>query len=544
MSSLKTKITLLTVCAIIVSLTVATLLGVLAVNNIGSSSTEQILKLLCETGEKNLDAYFESTEQSVDMIAQFVAEDLRGTDDAQLSDHMDRAREIFFNAASKTNGVLTYYYRIDPSVSDEVKGFWYTNIDGSGFVEHEVTDISLYDTQDTSSIVWFTVPKSTGKAIWLPPYITDNLDVRVISYNVPVYFEGSFIGVVGIEIDYETLARQADNIELYANGYAFIADESGELIYHPRIDAASLSQEDRPDLSDDIFSDGVITKYSYGGIEKEAVRLSLSNGMRLYVTVPVSEINGDWTNLILLIICASVILLVVFIIVTLKFTESITKPLTMLTEAAALVSEGDYDVELDHEGSDEVGVLTATINQLIANLKVYISDLRNLAFADALTSLRNKGAFDIYAKRIENEINDCHECPVFAVGVFDCDDLKSVNDKCGHDKGDIYLKNASKLICKVFKQSPVFRTGGDEFTVILRGEDFENRNMLAKEFQDKCDELCANANAPWERISVSIGVAVFDLETDHNINGVVRRADRLMYENKRSRKARMRLEMG
>ena len=50
--------------------------------------------------------------------------------------------EIFEETANKTNGVLTYYYRIDPAVSRNVKGFWYTNLEGNEFTEHEVTDIS------------------------------------------------------------------------------------------------------------------------------------------------------------------------------------------------------------------------------------------------------------------------------------------------------------------------------------------------------------------------------------------------------------------
>ena len=75
---------------------------------------------------------------------------------------------------------------------------------------------------DTSKLVWFTVPKHEGKSIWLPPYITDNLDVRVISYDAPVYYKGEFIGVVGIEVDYTTMAEEVDSIQFYDNGYAYL----------------------------------------------------------------------------------------------------------------------------------------------------------------------------------------------------------------------------------------------------------------------------------------------------------------------------------
>lgn len=42
----------------------------------------------------------------------------------------------------------------------------------------------------------------------------------------------------------------------------------------------------------------------------------------------------------------------------------------------------------------------------------------------------------------------------------------------------------------MFKNSPVYRIGGDEFAVILQGADYENREELAKLFERKCDDTC------------------------------------------------------
>ncbi|MBR3158155.1 MAG: cache domain-containing protein [Atopobiaceae bacterium] len=82
----------------------------------------------------------------------------------------------------------------------------------------------LHDTEDTSSLVWFTVPKHEGDAVWLPPHITEDLDAHVISSNVSVFWLGTFVGVVGIEIDYSTMAKQVESIRLYNNGYVFLSD--------------------------------------------------------------------------------------------------------------------------------------------------------------------------------------------------------------------------------------------------------------------------------------------------------------------------------
>ena len=188
MHSIRTKITAMTVGMIVIAMVIAAVLGVTAIRNIGNRDADQLLLSMCETGQKELDYYFRNVEQSVETVTAYVESDLDGLQDAQLQAHLDRVGGFFEKLAYNTNGVLTYYYRLDPEISQAVKGFWYVNLDGKGFQAHEVTDISHYDPDDTSSLVWFTVPKATGKGVWLPPYITDNLDARVISYNAPVTY--------------------------------------------------------------------------------------------------------------------------------------------------------------------------------------------------------------------------------------------------------------------------------------------------------------------------------------------------------------------
>ena len=537
MHSIRTKTMMLTVCAMVVAVAVATLISVISIKNVGHSTSDQQLLLLCQTGERDLDYYFDSVEQSVEMVSTFVRADLEEMKYEDLADHVDRVRAIFEKAAYRTNGVLTFYYRLDPAFSDTVKGFWYVNLDGNGFQEHEVTDITLYDTDDQSALVWFTVPKATGMPIWLPPYITDNLDVRVISYNVPIYWRARFIGVIGIEIDYTTMAQQVDSIRLYDNGYAFINDDEGNIIYHPRIDVLTTTEETRPKVPFGLVSENTFVRYSFQGVEKQAVWLPLSNGMRLNVTVPISEINADWQRLILEIIIASAVVLVVVSIIILRFTGQITKPLRQLTKAAERVNDGDYDVELEYSGNDEVGLLTGTFKGMVNHLKEYISDLNSMAYGDALTSVHNKGAFDIYTRELQTRLSEPIERPEFAVAIFDCDDLKSVNDEFGHDKGDIFLKTASHLLCNVFQHSPVFRIGGDEFAVVLQGDDYRNREALTREFEEKSAGTDTTAENPWERVSVTMGLAVYDPATDQTVNDVARRADKLMYEHKYARKA-------
>ena len=536
MHSVRTKITLLTVSVTVIAVFVAALLSVLFIRNTERQKSDQLLLLLCETGERNLDYYFNSVEKSVQKVSAFTEKDLDGLEEEPLKAHTERVRRYFDEIANKTNGVLTYYYRIDPSVSDSVRGFWYTNLDGKDFTEHEVTDISQYDTEDVSRLVWFTVPKNTGNAIWLPPYITENLDVRVISYNIPVYYRGQFVGVIGIEIDYSVMKEQVESIKLYKNGYAFLTNPDGTLVFHPQIDIAGLTDEEKPQIPEGFLNDSTFTYYTFDNVKKEAVWLRLSNGMRLYVSVPENETEGDWRQLIRSVLLAAAAVLILSILLTQFITGRITKPLKQLTEAARQADRGNYEVSLDYNGKDEIGTLTGIFRRLIGNMKDHITDLNKRANVDSLTSVRNKGAFTSFIDEMQNRLKEDPAGTEFAVGIFDCDDLKTINDLYGHDKGDIYLLTASRLICKIFQHSPVFRIGGDEFAVIMQNDDLRNREALLAFFEKSMHEANSAAENPWEEVHVATGIAEYDSRQDHSVADTIRRADKVMYSNKRVRK--------
>lgn len=113
------------------------------------------------------------------------------------------------------------------------------------------------------------------------------------------------------------------------------------------------------------------------------------------------------------------------------------------------------------------------------------------------------------------------------VVVFDVNDLKSVNDNFGHDTGDIYIYTASMLISEFFENSPVYRIGGDEFAVILEGEDYDNRENLLAAFDHQSEE-----NQRSGKVVVASGMAVFKKESDRKLRGIFERADRQMYLRK------------
>ena len=164
-----------------------------------------------------------------------------------------------------------------------------------------------------------------------------------------------------------------------------------------------------------------------------------------------------------------------------------------------------------------------------------VEDLSQRVFVDPLTHVRNKGAFEEHVRGMQARLDE--EGPFeFAFCMLDCDNLKLVNDQYGHELGDEYLKTACHFICRVFQHSPVFRVGGDEFAVVLEGEDFEHRDELAERFQQEMREACEATDNLWEQIHLSMGIATFDPQADRTVDETLRHADHAMYEDKWARK--------
>ncbi len=157
---------------------------------------------------------------------------------------------------------------------------------------------------------------------------------------------------------------------------------------------------------------------------------------------------------------------------------------------------------------------------------------KELARRDELTGVKNKTAYNELEKSIQENIDNGMDYLPFGLIVCDTNDLKKINDSEGHVAGDGYLKKSAKLLCNIFVHSPVFRVGGDEFVVFLRGEDYSNRESLMKTLQTAVREnLQSEAGAV-----LASGMAEYIPEKDTLVSEIFDRADKAMYKNKRELK--------
>ena len=180
------------------------------------------------------------------------------------------------------------------------------------------------------------------------------------------------------------------------------------------------------------------------------------------------------------------------------------------------------------------GILTAEEQTRAAQQKV--AGMAILAFKDALTHVNSKVAYEKMKENLQDSINK--EKAEFAIVMIDVNNLKAINDNYGHDCGDKYIFGSCHIICGIYKHSPVYRIGGDEFLVLLRNSDYENRDALLKETEEAFKKSMNDTSVePWERYSAAFGMSEYQKGDD--VDAVFKRADENMYQYKVELKKRL-----
>ena len=161
-----------------------------------------------------------------------------------------------------------------------------------------------------------------------------------------------------------------------------------------------------------------------------------------------------------------------------------------------------------------------------------IQDTRELAYIDPLTGVKNKHAYVEFESEIDKLIHD-DKADEFGFVIFDLNDLKLINDTYGHEAGDQYIINSVNLIKSVFPKAPIYRFGGDEFIIILKGDLYEKRFKLLEKFNAIIDKN--NEKQDGSPI-VASGGSNYIKGKDNTLRTIFLRADERMYSRKRKLK--------
>lgn len=153
-------------------------------------------------------------------------------------------------------------------------------------------------------------------------------------------------------------------------------------------------------------------------------------------------------------------------------------------------------------------------------------ELRHLSVTDILTNAYNRRYF---TQQLDEEMERTKRAGSgFSLVMLDIDRFKSINDRFGHNAGDLVLKSIVELIKnRIRKIDTLARWGGEEFVILLPDTTVNKAAILAEELRESLRQM----DIPdVDRVTASFGVAGFC--PGDTVDTLMNKADNMMYEAK------------
>ena len=227
--------------------------------------------------------------------------------------------------------------------------------------------------------------------------------------------------------------------------------------------------------------------------------------------------------------------------------QLLVRPLDRLTQGAARVAGGDFDVQLPVVTGGELGYLTTVFNDMVAQLKKSMqqvdavnetlreknSQLERLTLTDPLTGLYNRRyLMSVLERELKRAARGQSEC---ALLMIDVDHFKTYNDAFGHQAGDdALIKVAGVLRNELREADCAARYGGEEFVVLLP----ETGLALAVEVAERIRASVARVDFQGDPVTLSIGAAAYPAQAS-SLDSLIAAADGALYHAKRQGRDRV-----
>ncbi|SNZ06708.1 diguanylate cyclase (GGDEF) domain-containing protein [Persephonella hydrogeniphila] len=231
---------------------------------------------------------------------------------------------------------------------------------------------------------------------------------------------------------------------------------------------------------------------------------------------------------------SSLIIILIYLAVDLYFLRSDSKYLIsnlfFLGSANIIGMIGGYILEYyirkDFLSSLKIYLDKNELEKLTGKLKV-------LSEYDELTGLANRRKLkEFFERELKRAIRENFPVSVFMI---DIDYFKNYNDKYGHLKGDLVLREVGAIIKKHTRRPTdiASRWGGEEFVVVFSNVDGNKASILAGEIHnDILNKNIPHQSSPFKKITVSIGGYSEIPDNTRNIDELINKADKALYEAK------------
>lgn len=512
MKSIQNKILFVVISGLLVITAVVSTIAVSMTHEIMHKDADRILNNVCQKEAAYINDTLGDVEKSAEVMEHYAITEISDLaalrDETYRASYLQKTKRMFMDVALNTKGLEGFFMRINPEYSNGTTGFYNIITENQEFKEMGLTDLSKFAEDDTQNVGWYYTAVQAGKPVWMDPYCFPGNEGELISYVLPIYVEGELLGVVGFDMDFNYLVERINSIDVYERGYAVLVAKDAKTCYNEQ-------------------------KVTETGNPHTKATVNLKNGMYLELRADYKDIQKEIHPMLSKIVIAFVIVLILAIIYTIVVTRRIVHPLKQLTFVAERFSQGTSAEEwakIPVDSKDEVGTLSRVLVRTYEKIQEYTTYINALAYRDSLTGIKNSTAYTEAVKKINQDIN-CNN-PKFGVLVADINNLKQTNDQFGHDIGNELIIHTAQILIDIFKESSIFRIGGDEFAIILKDKDYDNYRNLLEQMDEACSKDFITVCDYRIPVSIARGVSLYNPSIDRVYEDVFAKADHAMYMHK------------
>lgn len=405
---------------------------------------------------------------------------------------------------------------------------------------------------------WYNAAQHSDRDVWSDIYINYwDKDLVATRARRVLAKDGQFEGVVATDVSLKALNDFVKGVHVSRHGEVFIMESNGHLIASSNGENIYTDQQGKVGRLRAEDSQSLIIRNAYATLQKHLaeieniggadstftfagqdgeltyaayswVRDSAGLSWITVVAVPRSDFldtldqNARWTVVI------AVLAVAIALALGLSIVQWVVRDVRRLSRAAARIGKGQMNVALKIERRDEIGQLAQNFMEMQNELSTdkltgVTSRAAVLRYLDAAVHKRGRRAAELFEK--------------FTVMFIDLNRFKAINDKLGHEYGDLTLIEVGQRLRTIMRDDDVVgRFGGDEFVLVFWGvADPAFADKVRKKIEDVlappllCLQDVEGANGM--TVGASVGVSFYPQDAQ-DAETLIKLADQGMYENK------------
>ena len=183
-------------------------------------------------------------------------------------------------------------------------------------------------------------------------------------------------GVLLVDMSFSGIERICKEVSLSnGQGYLYLIDGSGEIIYHPCQQLIYAGLQEENNLTAAAYSDGTHTENFQSQRRQVTVKTVGYTGWKLVGVVPVETLRDNYSQLLLFAMFVVIFSIFLLVFVNLRLSEWITAPMKKLELAVRELEKGAESVDFDVDGPYEVEHLSRSVQSMVSTMRHLMEDI-------------------------------------------------------------------------------------------------------------------------------------------------------------------------